>query len=113
MKKWKKRLLVLAAALTMCLLTGTLVPAANSDSLPLDGVERQFAKLGTTEDEPAQVGAAQLNVVKVGYDSISDAKAFIVTPAVCSSLLVPKMRMFSEKSLRMGNVVAPALMPMF
>lgn len=77
MKKWKKRLLVLAAALTMCLLMGTLVPAANSDSLPLDGVERQFAKLGTSEDEPAQVGAAQkVNVVKVGYDSATDAEIY-------------------------------------
>ncbi len=76
MKNWTKRLLVLFMALSMCLLMGTLASAADNVSFPLDGTERQYTKLGAPEDEPAQVGASKVNVVKVGYDRTADAEIY-------------------------------------
>ena len=55
MKKWTKKLLVLAAAMAMCMLLGTLISAAENEAvdLPLDGKERLYQR---QEEEPAIVG---------------------------------------------------------
>ena len=69
MKKWTKRLVILMAAMVMCMLLGTLVSAAEkAAALPLDGKERLYTQGGQAEEEPDQVGGKLTTTAIGGYD---------------------------------------------
>lgn len=112
MKKWTKRLLILAAAMAMCMLLGTLVSAAeNAVDLPLDGTERLYTKPAKTEEEPDKVGKT-LSLVKT-YDNYT-YQYYRIRITTGYSLLTVSGRTSNNGSLRIqllnkdGYYVNPA-----